>query len=248
MHWRTALLVATGIGLSIAAMIADPVGQDPIYHAFVDSRTILGIPNFMNVASNLGFLLVGIYGIRSVTQHDAETLNDLKLVWLMLYFGIVATALGSAYYHWAPSNETLAWDRLGMVIGFMSLAALVIGEYGSPGAARKLLWPLLAVGVASVFYWAHTETLGRGDLRPYALVQFVPMLLIPLSLLLYADRSDLTRWFWWLIVFYGMSKVAEQLDSQIYAIGHLLSGHSLKHLLAAVAPAALLVGLHHRRQ
>lgn len=248
MNWRTALLAATSAGLTIAALLAEPVAQDPAYHAFVDHRTMLGVPNFMNVVSNLGFLVVGLYGIKAVAQYDAGILKNLNVIWIILYIGIVATAVGSAYYHWSPSNETLAWDRLGMVIGFMSLAALMIGEYASPSAARKLLWPLLVLGMASVIYWSHTETLGRGDLRPYALVQFLPMLLIPMTLLFYSGRSDLTRWFWWVIAFYAMSKIAEQFDSQIYAAGHLLSGHSLKHILAAFAPAALLLGLRRRRQ
>lgn len=248
MNWRTALLVATGAGLAITALLVEPVAQDPAYHAFVDHRTVFGIPNFMNVASNLGFLIVGLYGMQVVSQSSTEALKGLRVVWLMLYIGVFATAAGSSWYHWSPANETLAWDRLGMVIGFMSLAALMIGEFGSRSAARKLLWPLLAIGIASVLYWSHTESLGRGDLRPYALVQFVPILLIPLTLLLYSNRSDLTRWFWWLIAFYLLAKLSEHFDEQLYQVGRLISGHSLKHLFAAVGLAFLFVGLRRREQ
>ncbi|MEL7186910.1 MAG: alkaline phytoceramidase, partial [Pseudomonadota bacterium] len=239
MDWRTALLAATGAVFVIIALLADPIAQDPAYHAFADQRTMLGIPNFLNVISNGAFVAIGLTGIAMISRTDPSVLGDLKLVWLMLFLGLIATAAGSSYYHWNPSNATLAWDRLGMVIGFMSLVALVVGEYGSKPAARALLWPLLVVGIASVLYWIHTESLGRGDMRPYAFVQFVPILLIPLTLLLYGVRSDLTRWFWLLIACYLLAKVAEHFDTQLLALGHLLSGHSIKHLLAALAPACL---------
>ena len=243
MSWRTALLVATGTALVIAALFADPFPQDPAYHLFADDRRMLGIPNFMNVFSNLGFLAVGIYAFVLL---DRMTPSALLPAWVMLAVGIVATALGSGYYHWAPTNETLAWDRLGMAIGFMSLTALVIGEYGSPKIGRAMLAPLIALGIVSVVYWSQSEALGRGDLRLYAIVQFMPALLIPLTLLLYPRRSDLTRSLWWLFACYLLAKVSEHFDSQIYEMGGLISGHSLKHLFAAVGLLFLFVGLRRR--
>lgn len=246
MNWRVALLLTTTLAVVVATLLADPVAQDPAYHDFADNRTMLGTANFLNVASNLAFLFVGVFGITTIARMDEGNLKHLKSVWLMLFIGLVATAIGSSWYHLDPSNETLAWDRLGMVIGFMSLNALVIGEYVSQKAARSLLWPLLVLGIASVLYWSYTESLGRGDLRPYALVQFLPILLIPLTLLLFPARSDLTRWIWWVMVFYAFSKGAELLDDRVFAEGQLLSGHTLKHLLAALASAGLLIGIRRR--
>jgi len=135
-----------------------------------------------------------------------------------------------------------------MTIGFMSLISIIISEYFSPPLGKKLLLPFLLLGIGSVAYWVRTESLGAGDLRPYAIVQFLPMLLIPLTIILYKTRSDLGRYIWWMIGFYVAAKVAEQLDDQLYAVGNAMSGHTLKHLLASLAPASLLYGLVHRRR
>ena len=134
-----------------------------------------------------------------------------------------------------------------MTIGFMSLVAIIIAAYHSPSLGRKLLPLLLIVGFSSVMYWSHTETLGRGDLRPYVIVQFLPIVLIPLVISLYRSRSALGRYLWWMIGFYVASKIAEFYDANIYDVGGIISGHSVKHLIAALAPASLLLGLTQRK-
>jgi len=231
--------------VTIADLLSSPIAQDPAYHLFADYRTLLGVPNFWNVLSNLPFIIVGALGFR-VSLKDTD--DPLRNAWLVFFAGVFLTAFGSGYYHLAPDNETLAWDRLTMTIGFMSLVAIVIGEYLSADWGRRLLVPLLAAGAGSVFYWLHTESLGDGDLRPYALVQFLPILLIPAIVIARRSRSDLSPYIAWMIAFYIASKIPEHYDSQIFAAGGLLSGHSLKHILAAVAPACLLIGLHRRRR
>jgi len=155
----------------------------------------------------------------------------------VFFFGIALTAFGSGWFHLEPNNDTLVWDRLPMTIGFMSLVSIIVSEYFSPTLGRKFLVPALLAGAASVVYWAYSESLGAGDLRPYAIVQFLPMLLIPLVIFLYRTRSDLGQYVWWMIGFYVAAKVAEQLDDQL----------TLKHLLASLAPASLVFGLIRRR-
>jgi hypothetical protein len=231
--------------VTITGLLSSPIAQDPAYHLFADPRALLGIPNFWNVMSNLPFVIVGALGFRVSLKN---TDDPLRSAWLVFFAGIFLTAFGSGYYHLAPDNETLAWDRLTMTIGFMSFVAIVIGEYLSVAWGRRLLVPLLAAGAASVFYWAHTESLGAGDLRPYALVQFLPMLLIPLVAIARRSRSDLGPYIAWMIAFYVAAKVAEHYDTEIFAAGNLLSGHSLKHIFAALAPACLLFGLRRRRR
>ena len=113
-------------------------------------------------------------------------------------------------------------------------------------AARRLLVPLLAAGSASVLYWAHTEAGGAGDLRPYAIVQFLPMLLIPLVVLLNRDRSDLGSAIGCMIVFYAAAKLGEFFDAPILAFTGFVSGHTLKHLLAAIATLFLLLWLRRK--
>ena len=122
-----------------------------------------------------------------------------------------------------------------------------MSEYLSPQLGRQALIPLLILGAASVAYWAYSESQGAGDLRAYAVVQFLPMLLIPLVIVMYRGQSDLGPYLWWTIGFYVAAKVAELLDDNLFALGGALSGHSLKHLLASIAPAILLYGLMQRR-
>jgi len=245
--WQSALLLVVGFGAVIAVAMVDPVPQDPLYHVFADQRSMLGVPNFLNVMSNMPFLLFGIAGWRIISVHEETVTPTTKLAWIVFFFGITLTALGSGYFHLQPNNDTLVWDRLPMTISFMSLVSIIVSEYFSPQIGRRTLIPLLLAGAGSVAYWAYTESLGAGDLRPYAIVQFLPMLLIPLVIVLHRSRSDLGRYVWWMIGFYVAAKVAEQLDDNLFALGNAISGHSLKHLLASVAPACLLYGLMQRR-
>ena len=135
-----------------------------------------------------------------------------------------------------------------MTIGFMSLVAIIVAEYTSSSLGKRLLLPLLAIGLASVWYWSYTEALGRGDLRLYAAVQFVPILLVPMIIILYRTKSDLGPYLWWMIAFYVAAKLTEYYDAEIYTAGSLISGHTLKHLIAALAPASLLYGLTQRKK
>jgi hypothetical protein len=144
---------------------------------------------------------------------------------------------GSSWYHLDPSNASLGWDRLAMTVSFMTAFAFVLGRVTGPGWADRLLWPLVAVGLLSVIYWNLTESAGRGDLRPYALVQFLPGLLIPALLLMRPKQfgAEVSRWIWLGLVAYVAAKLAEWQDAGLYQIGALLSGHSIKHLLAGLS-------------
>jgi ceramidase len=245
--WQSMLLLGVGLSIIIAVALVDAVAQDPLYHLFADQRPMFGIPNFMNVMSNLPFLIVGILGWRIIASNAETVTPTTRLAWIIFFFGIALTAFGSGYFHLEPNNDSLLWDRIPMTIGFMSLVSVIISEYFSPQLGKKLLLPLLFAGISSVVYWAHTESLGAGDLRAYAIVQFLPMLLIPLTIVLYKTRSDLGRYIWLMIGFYVAAKLAEQLDDHLYAVGNAMSGHTLKHLLASMAPASLLYGLLQRR-
>lgn len=247
MSWRSALPAGVAVVVLIVVVMTDPVPQDPLYHVFADQRPMIGIPNFMNVISNLPFLVVGIMGWRIIIVNEETVTATTKLAWIVFFFSIALTAFGSGFFHLRPDNDSLVWDRLPMTIGFMSLVSIVVSEYFSPMLGRKLLPGLLLVGIGSVAYWAYTESLGAGDLRPYAVVQFLPMLLIPLVISLYWSRSDLGRYIWWMVGFYLAAKVAEYYDVDLYAAGNVISGHTLKHLAASLAPASLLYGLMRRR-
>src|SRR5215472_17238276 len=237
--WRGWVLAMVA-GVAVTATLFVPrIAQDVSYHRFADAREIDGIPNFWDVASNLPFALVGIYGLCLTTRLASRSLWPGYIAFCLAVIGV---GLGSAYYHYSPSNSTLVWDRLPMSLAFMAVFALVLGDRVNPVLGRALLGPLLFLGAASVFYWAWTESRGVGDLRPYALVQFMPFVLIALMLLLYPGSRESATWICWAILMYFLAKLAEYFDAPIYrAVG--LSGHTFKHLLSAGAVLFVLFAL-----
>jgi len=227
------LLIVIGITL-ITMLFVSPISQDPAYHRFADQRSLLGVPHFWNVVSNLPFLLVGLAGMYLLWQ-QRHTAMPLRILHWIFFGGVALVALGSSYYHLRPENQTLVWDRLPMTIAFMAFFTLVTTHCVNSALGRRMLLPLLIVGIFSVFYWHVTEQAGHGDLRLYALVQFLPMLLIPLMLLMFASRFAASKYIWWMLVAYVVSKLLEHFDTGIYQFLGGISGHSLKHLAAAVA-------------
>jgi len=233
------LLGAVAAGAVAAMFWIAPIPQDPAYHDFADRRFLCGTANFWNVVSNLSFVLIGAFGLARLRSLPA---GAPRLPYLVFCAGIVFVGLGSAYYHYAPSTPALVWDRLPMTVAFMALFAMVLGDRVSERLGAQLLWPLIAGGVASIGYWYWTELQGRGDLRVYGLVQFLPMVLIPLMLLTGKGRLS-SPWLWGTLGTYALSKVAEYYDRGIYAAGSLLSGHSIKHLLASLAVLWVVVAV-----
>lgn len=230
---------------TIAAAIAPPVPQDQSYMIFADTRSWMGIPNFGDVASNLGYLFVGAIGLLQLTGSSHRGLFDQpadRLPYIIVFFGVTCVAFGSSLFHWEPNNATLLWDRLPMAIAFMALFSAVIADRIDRRAGLALLPVLLLMGIGSVIYWHVTETMGQGDLRPYALVQFFPIVAIPLILWWFpAYRYTRPSTLLWVLVCYGAAKLLELSDGKIFELsGHIVSGHSLKHLVSALA-AYLLV-------
>lgn len=223
-----------------AMLAVDPIPQDATYHLFADARAFLGVPNFANVVSNAGFAVVGVMGLLWILRRGARLFPDRSHArpYRLFFVGVGLVSLGSAYYHWAPSNETLLWDRLPMAVAFMSLSSAVVADRVHARAGNGWLLALLvALGLASLLHWHWTESIGRGDLRLYALVQFYPMLAIPVICLLFPERHYTAgRYIAWIIGWYGLSKLLEFLDHEVFALSsHLVSGHTLKHIAAAVA-------------
>ncbi len=232
MHARIFVIGLVALLASAGAFLLDPIPQDPAYHAFADHRSWLGIRNFWNVATNLPFLLIGVIGLARASRLSP---SPLRLHYVVLCAGLGLVGIGSAWYHLDPSTPALVWDRLPMTVAFMALLAAVISDRLSPGLGRALLGPLVVAGIASIGWWVHTEMAGRGDLRVYGVVQFLPMLLIPLTLALSRAGRLQDRWLWAGLGAYAAAKLVEHFDGPILATSRGLSGHSLKHLLAALA-------------
>ena len=183
---RAGVFAALGMAVLIALLGVNPIAQDPAYHRYADARAAFGIPNVWNVLSNLPLLGVGLAGLVLLgrLRRDAP-----RAPYVVMFAGIALTGIGSMYYHLAPDNETLVWDRLPMTIGFAGFFCSVVAELVSRRLANVLLGPLALAGIASVLYWIATERVGAGDLRWYGLAQFLPMLLIPAMLVLFPRPS-----------------------------------------------------------
>jgi hypothetical protein len=244
--WRIAAAFLPGLlAGTVASLLTGPLPQPLSYHQFADRHIGLGIPHTGDVLSNLAFIIVGACAswFLSQPQRSARAFIDpreRRLFW-WFFTGVLLTGFGSGWYHLAPDNFSLAWDRLPVAVAFMSIFAAMIAERVSPSLGAALLGPLVAVGVASVLWWIWTERDGHGDLRWYLLVQFYPMLTLPLMLLLLPTRYTRGNDYWGLWFWYSAAKLAEVLDHRIFQLTHgLISGHSLKHLLAALGAAWLL--------
>lgn len=240
------ILLASCLGIMAATLIS-PIAQDPAYHNFTDSRMLHSIKNFWNVASNIPFVLFGLIGLYKTSQTLPNgSLKKLQHAYTLFFTSAVLVGFGSSYYHLNPSTDTLLWDRLPMTIIFMAFFSIIISEYISLNAGRLLFIPLLTIGVVSVIYWFHTEQLGVGDLRPYALVQFLPMLLIPAMLILFKPANTHNKYLWALLLLYFISKIFEYFDVYIFNLSGEISGHSIKHFLSSLG--VLLFYLHFNKR
>lgn len=167
---------------------------------------------------------------------------------LLAYFwGLVLTGIGSAYYHADPTNARLTWDRMPLTITFMGLFTAILAERLWWKLADWLLGPLLALGIGSVVYWHMSEAYGVGDMRFYLIVQFFPMLILPILLLLFEPRYTGTPDLIAALACYVLAKILEILDGRIYSQGGLVSGHTLKHLIAGLSAFFILLMLQRRR-
>jgi len=243
--WVVTLMTLVAV---IALAIHGPIPQSQSYHAFADTRTIWGIPNFFDVISNLAFVLVGLLGLyESFVNNTIKMVTENRVSYTVFFIGVALVGLGSGYYHLMPSNESLVWDRIPMTIAIMALVSIVVGEFVSPRLGAILLFPLVAIGILSVLYWYWTETTGNGDLRPYVLVQFLPMIVIPVILVCFDSVFTKTGGYWLLLSAYVIAKLCEHFDREIFHVAGVVSGHTLKHLAAAVGIYLLLVLFRRRR-
>jgi len=238
------------IGLTAAAIgalwVVPPIPQDPAYHQFADRRAFFGMPNALNVLSNAAFVLVGGIGLgfmaRRGTSGSARPFSQPADAWpyVALFLGIALTGVGSGYYHLAPDNARLVWDRIPMTVAFAAIVAAVLVERISVRAGLVALPMLLGAGIGSVLYWQAAEARGAGDLRPYAFVQFFPLLIVPFIMLLFPSRYTRGGDLLGAAALYGLAKVFEIADAKVFAVGQLVSGHTLKHLAAAVATLLII--------
>jgi uncharacterized Tic20 family protein len=164
-----------------------------------------------------------------------------------LFLSVALTGIGSAYYHLAPDNGRLMWDRLPLAIAMMALLSAQLTERVSPGTGLGIMPALVGLGAASVLYWHWSEEQGAGNLNFYIVVQFYSLLVIVLLAIFFASRYTQASDIFIALAWYAVAKLTEVADREIYDVGHLVSGHTAKHVLAAVGVYWILHMLKIRR-
>jgi hypothetical protein len=223
--------------LALLMLWYGPIAQQAHYHDFADQRAGLGIANLRDVLSNLGFALIGAWGL----QRSGSQQGIAKAGWMFGFFSLLLTAVGSAWYHLAPDDVRLIWDRIPIALacaGFLSaLASQLHGRLNS----TWFIIPLACWAVLSVGYWAVTQ-----DLRPYLLLQALPLILLPLWQWQLCGRQRPFGLMLAASLCYILAKMAELQDLMLFnTLQQYLSGHTLKHLLASLACLFILFASPH---
>ncbi|OGT03635.1 MAG: hypothetical protein A3F73_02380 [Gallionellales bacterium RIFCSPLOWO2_12_FULL_59_22] len=242
------LLVITMAGLTW--MLLPPIAQPLQYHDFADRRACLGIANCFDTASNALFVLAGLAGLHflsGVAGRRAFIDAREAIPYRLFFLAAILVGLGSGYYHLAPDNGRLVWDRAAISLALMSLFAAILCERVSLSAGLRLLPWLYAAGLGSAIYWGWSEAQGSGDLRAYGLMQLYPMLLVPLLLWLYPPRYSGDKDILTVIGLYLLALLCDFTDHQIAALAGAVSGHTLKHIVAALAMYWVVGRLRRRR-
>jgi hypothetical protein len=225
----------------IALLLYGPIAQLAHYHEFADQRSALGLPNLADVLSNAGFALIGLFGLlRLWPMRRQPAISAGWAGYCLFLVALVLTAIGSSFYHLAPDNARLLWDRLPVALACAGLLAAVRAETQLASGRHRYALLLVIGAVASVAWWYFTELQGAGDLRPYLLLQGLPLILIPLWQAIHRAPAADRRAFAIALFLYVLAKVAELHDHELLEILGWISGHTLKHLLATAAAAALV--------
>jgi len=238
---ETGLLAALALAV-VLARFGPAVAQYADYHAFADQRSLWGMPYAMDVLSNAPFALLGAWGLlrlRSVHTPPARRNGFVALVpcdaqrpLAQLFFvGLLLTALCSSYYHLQPNDLGLTIDRTGMLAAFAGLMGLAAADRISARAGQWTAAAVLVLGPVTLVVWAMT-----GNLLPWSVLQGGGMLLV-VSLTL--RKPLIGAWgvpLLAVIAWYVLAKLLELGDHHVLALTNgLVSGHTLKHMAAAMA-------------
>lgn len=232
---RIYCLILLTLAVLLTATLLPPTPQSMLYHEFADQRSYWGIPNFFNVTSNLIFLIVGVMGIFHLRNRlPGATPTEMGL-YRLVFASTGAACLGSMYYHWEPNLISLFWDRLPIALGFTSLLAATLVERFAMSWLNYFAVLLPIAGAMSALYWLWSELNYIGNLNFYIAAQFCSIGLILLLVKGFPSRYTHTTEIYRVMFIYGLAKLAEIGDQEIYQFGQIVSGHTLKHILAGLA-------------
>ena len=235
----------SGLLLGVAALLAlalfgPMLPASAHQHTLADQRALWGIPCALDVLSNLPFAIAGLWGLVALRRVAPGMLDAPSRALTNLFFaGLVCTAAGSALYHWQPQDAGLLWDRLGMVLPFAGLLGLAGASRVSARAGAAAAGTVLLAGPLAVLWWSHS-----GNLLPWAVVQLGGMLVVLALACLPRRDGALALHLGAVMALYALAKLFEAADHAVFeATGQAVSGHSLKHVLAAAAAWPVLAAL-----
>ncbi|MCW8328579.1 ceramidase [Photobacterium sp. SDRW27] len=246
--YRIWLLLTITVIMAALALYFAPIKQSSNFYDYADQRTLLGIPHFWNVASNIPFLVVGLLGIWRLKARTTFIIDPTCYrLYLFFFGGLIATFLGSSNYHLEPNAFTLMLDRIPLSVTFVALYCIVLSEYISPTVGQRLFVPVTLYGALSVVYWYISDTItSRGDMSAYVLVQVVPIIHLPIIIGLFRARYSHGRYYLYALLAYIIAKWAESNDDTLYTALGGVSGHSIKHLLAGFGGYLIYLGFKKR--
>lgn len=236
--------------LAATTWLLPPMPQPAAYHRFADDSICFGVPHCFDTMTNLLFVLAGTAGLAFLAgRRETGAFQDRRerLPYALFFGAVIVVGCASAYYHLAPDNGRLLWDRMAVAGALMAWFAAIVCERADVAWGRRLLPVLLLAGVGSAAYWGWSESVGHGDLRAYGLMQLMPFLCVPLLLRLYPPRYSGDRDVLLVLGLYLLALLCDFLDRPIAAATGSISGHTLKHVLAASAACQVIRGLHRRR-
>jgi hypothetical protein len=237
---REAVLMTVFMALLALAIFGPPLAQPAHYHDFADQRTLGGMPHAMDVVSNLPFAMVGVVGLYCLWAVPPRTVSNVQRAMAVLFFiGLLLTAAGSSWYHWQPDDAGLAIDRNGMAVSFAGLLGLAVAGRVSERAGAALGLAVLLLAPFSIRSWSSS-----GNVLPWAVLQFgAAVLLAWLALLRPRYWALDIRWMM-VIAAYAAAKLLEMHDHEVYRLtDELVSGHTLKHLVAALSAAPVIAAI-----
>ena len=233
-------LLAVLLGLVAVGIFGPHVAQPLHQHVFADQRMWAGIPFAMDVLSNLAFAAWGIAGLACVHGLvKRKPINTEHALTGLFFAGLVITAAASSWYHLQPDDAGLGIDRLGMVLAFAGLLGLAIASRVSHRAGVAVGAAVLMLGPLSIWFW-----LASGNVLPWLVIQLNGMALMLWMAVVKPLPGALPVCWGVVVAVYACAKLLELADHQIYELtGHLVSGHSLKHLIASLTAWPVIAGV-----
>ncbi len=231
-------LIATCLALVLLALLGPAIAQPADHHHFADQRALWGIPCAWDVLSNLPFALLGLVGLGWLVAVPAPGRTQRACA-ALFFGGLVVTATCSAWYHLQPNDAGLVIDRLGMVFAFAGLLGLAVVDRISGRAGLAMAAMVLVLGPWSVQVWASS-----GNVLAWCVLQFGGMALMLWLATLRPVAGALGLRLGAILLIYSAAKALELADHAVFDLtGQLVSGHTLKHVVAGLAALPVIAAL-----